>query len=360
MDLYIVLGVRHGASDSEIRRAYRRLARQFHPDINPGDRAAAVRFRQILDAYETLVDPERRVRYDAGSPERADVDSRSSGFDGFDFSARGVDHSATFGDLFAEVLSARGRATSAPERGEDLHHDVTLTLVESLFGAPRTVAVTRRETCAVCAGSGLSQANPGACAVCGATGVVRTARGHMLFSKRCDACDGSGQRRPRSCDRCGGAGFDTRVDAVQVRIPAGVGDGVRVRVGGKGHAGRRGGVPGDLFITVHVTPDPQFRREGDDLYTVASIGVHEAALGGRVALPAPDGPVDLRIPAGTQSGQQFRVRGRGAPSPRSDKRGDLVVEVRIVLPPALDARSKALLEEFGRLNGADSQRPPQD
>jgi molecular chaperone DnaJ len=357
MDLYVVLGLPRGAPESEIKRAYRRLARRFHPDINPGDHAAEARFRQILEAYETLIDPDRRSRYDAGHGLETPDGRRRSGFEGFDFSAHGLDHSATFGDLFAEVLHERGTRPAAQERGSDLHQEVPLTFEESLAGVERTLTVTRRDTCRTCAGAGVVRAGQGACPVCHGTGAVRSVRGHMVFSRSCSACGGTGQQRPRPCAPCGGVGQETRSEHVLARIPAGVANGERLRVPSKGHAGVRGGHPGDLVITVHVSPHPLFRRDGDDLHLVVPVAIHEAALGARIEITAPDGPARLRVPPGTQSGQRFRLRDRGAASRRDGSRGDLIVEVRLMLPKVLDERSKELLREFGRING-DSVREP--
>jgi molecular chaperone DnaJ len=359
MDLYVVLGLAHGATESDIKRAYRRLARRFHPDINPGDRMAEARFRQILEAYETLIDPDRRSRYDSGGGPDSSSERRPSGFEGFDFSVRGADHSATFGDLFAEVLIDRGAQPPAPEQGADLHLPVQLGFEEALAGGTRAVAVTRRETCRTCAGTGRTRTTTGTCYVCQGSGAVRSVRGHMVFSRSCPACGGSGQQRPRPCEPCGGIGQETRSEAVQVRIPPGVSDGDRVRVAGKGNAGIRGGPPGDLYITTAVAPHPVFRREGDEVHMVLPIAVHEAALGARLQVDAPDGPARLRIPPGTQSGQRFRLRERGAPSTRDGRRGDLVVEVRLMLPRVLDERSKELLREFGRINGENVRESSQ-
>jgi len=350
MDLYVILGLEQGATESEIKRAYRRLARRFHPDINPGDRMAEARFRQILEAYETLMDPERRTRYDSGSP-LGGGERRTSGFEGFDFSTRGADHATTFGDLFAEVLTSRGEQPPAAERGADLHQTLQLSFEDAFNGVQRTVAVTRRETCRTCAGTGLTRVSTGACLVCQAAGAVRTVRGHMVFTRSCPACGGSGQQRPRPCEPCTGTGQETRSEAVQVRIPAGVADGDRVRAPARGNAGARGGEPGDLYITVQVAAHPIFRREGDDIHMTVPIAIHEAALGARIDIPTPHGDAKLRVPPGTQSGQRFRLRERGAPSTRDGRRGDLVVEVKLVLPKLLDERSKELLREFGRING---------
>ena len=351
MDLYVVLGLQHGATESDIKRAYRRLARRFHPDINPGDHTAEARFRQILEAYETLIDPERRSRYDSGAGAGGTNPRRTSGFEGFDFSSRGVDHSATFGDLFAEVLSERGGGQRAPERGADLHQEAHLSFEEAFTGVERAFTVTRREGCRPCAGTGVTRVAVGACPLCQGTGAVRSVRGHMVFSRSCQACGGTGHQRPRACDACGGTGHHARTETVQVRMPAGVADGDRVRIAGRGNAGIRGGEPGDLFVTVHVAPHPLYRREGDDLHLVVPIAVHEAALGARVEIPTPEGAARLRVPPGTQSGQRFRLRERGVVSTRDGRRGDLVVEVRLMLPKLLDERSKELLREFGRING---------
>ena len=351
MDLYVVLGLAHGASESDIKRAYRRLARRFHPDINPGDRQAEARFRQILHAYETLIDPQRRSRYDAGDAFESSDGRKRSGFEGFDFSTRGADYSATFGDLFAEVLSERGGRPQPQERGADLHQELRLSFEEALAGAAREVTVTRRESCPSCSGTGLTRVSAGPCPLCHGNGALRSVRGHMVFSQSCTACGGTGQQRPRPCEQCGGAGQGTRADAVRVRIPPGIADGDRVRIAGKGNAGLRGGQAGDLYIAIHVAPHPAIRREGDDLHLVLPIAIHEAALGAKIELTAPDGAARLRVPPGTQSGQRFRLRERGATSTRDGRRGDLVVEVRLMLPKVLDERSKELLREFGRING---------
>jgi molecular chaperone DnaJ len=351
MDLYVILGLPEGATESDIKRAYRRLARRYHPDINPGDRTAEARFRQILDAYETLIDPERRSRYDAGHAPAAPDRARRSGFQGFDFSSRGVDHSATFGDLFAEVLSERGERPPEQARGADLHHEIELSFEDAYSGGQRSITVTRRETCRGCAGTGTTHANGAPCHVCRGEGAQQSVRGHMVFSRSCTTCGGTGQQRPRACQQCGGGGQETRTESVAVRLPAGVADGDRVRVSGKGHAGLRGGAAGDLYLSVRVAPHPLFRRDGDDVHVTVPVAIHEAALGARIEVPTPEGARSLRVTPGTQSGQRFRLRERGATSIRTGRRGDLVVEVRLMLPAVLDERSKELLREFGKING---------
>jgi len=349
MDLYVVLGLQQGATESEIKRAYRRLARQCHPHINPGDREAERRFRQILDAYETLIDPERRSRHESGVGV-AESYGRRSGFEGFDFSARSEDDSTTFGDLFAEVLTDRGSRV-APERGADLHQEVRLAFEETFVGTTRPITVTRHRACRACGGAGQTRKASAICSLCDGTGVVRAVRGHMVFSRGCSACGGSGHQRPAPCPPCGGSGQETCSEAVHVSVPAGISDGDRIRIEGAGNAGVRGGPTGDLYITAHVAPHPLFRREGDDVHITLPMAVHEAALGARIEVQAPDGTVRLRVPPGTQSGQRFRVRERGAASVRDGHRGDFVIEVRLMLPKLLDERSKELLREFGRING---------
>ena len=352
MNFYVLLGVGTAASEAEIKRAYRRLARRYHPDINPGDRAAEYRFREILEAYETLVDPDRRGRYDRGGTEPVQA-TQASGFQGFDFTTAGTDHSGTFGDLVAEVLTERHARRPMPaERGADLHQTLVLPFEEALGGAERTVTVTRRDRCRRCSGAGRFRVAGQACLTCDGAGAVRSMRGHMVFSRTCPACAGAGQQAPRACEACGGLGLETRTDNTHVRLPAGVADGDRVRVPGGGHAGVHGGEPGDLYITVQVEPHPAVRRDGDDLVMSLPVAVHEAALGARIEFDALDGPVRLRIPPGTQSGQRFRLRGRGAPSTRGGPQGDLVVEARLMLPAVLDERSKELLRELGRIQGA--------
>jgi molecular chaperone DnaJ len=354
MDLYIVLGVERQATPADIKRAYRRLARRYHPDINPGDREAARRFHQILEAYETLIDPELRRRYDTGQVTRAAAVGPTVGFAGFDFSARVQgERTTTFGDLFEEVFARRasGRDAAGPETGADLHRRVVLSFEEAWHGTTHVETVTRHEVCGACGGGGVYRTLETACVACDGSGVVRSVRGHMVFAKACAACDGAGRIRRQTCETCQGQGVEAQSEIVRISVPPGVDTGARVRVPGKGHAGVRGGPPGDLYLDIEVEPHPFFRRDGDELHLTVPVAIDEAALGARIDVPTPDGPARLRVPPGTQSGQRFRLRERGVPSPRDRRRGDLVVEVRLMLPKLLDERSKELLREFGRLNG---------
>jgi molecular chaperone DnaJ len=363
MDFYVILGLERGATLNDVKRAFRRLARKYHPDINPGDRVAAAHFEQISQAYETLSDPERRRRYDMGPSERTMPAVAAFGFEGFDFSVSVSGAAApTFGDLFADVFQppALRRDESAPERGADIHHTLTLTFADSMTGGRREITVTRQDRCRRCGGAGTLRSSEVRCAACHGAGVVKSTRGHMVFSKPCGECLGTGRRAETKCPACAGRQTEIRAEIVAVNLPAGLADGARVRLSGQGHAGRNGGEYGDLMIAVQVEADPVFRRDGNDVHIVLPIGIDEAALGAKVEVPTFDvataGRARVRIPPGTQSGQRFRVRERGAPEPRGGVRGDLVVEVRIVLPSLLDERSKELLREFGRLNAAGEVR----
>jgi len=354
MDFYLILGVERSASPGEIRRAFKRLARRLHPGINPGDQVAASQFQKISEAYETLSDPERRHRYDATGNAGDASPGPSFGFEGFDFSASGGATSAGFGDL----LPPRDRAGfhRGPTRGSDLHHSITVAFVDAARGDQQTVTVTRQDRCRSCEGAGYLQIPERRCGHCFGTGALRSVRRHMVFSKPCTLCGGSGRQREVRCPTCGGDQTETRTELLTVAVPPGLADGARVRVAGKGHVGRNGGENGDLYLTIHVEPHALFTREGDDLRIVVPVAVHEAALGARFEVPTLDGSVRLRVPPGTQSGQRFRLRERGLPSPRSGRNRDLIVEVRVVLPSLLDERSKELLREFGRINQEDVRK----
>jgi molecular chaperone DnaJ len=355
MDFYILLGIERKATLGDIKRAYKRLARKYHPDINPGDRLAAAQFRQIAEAYETLSDPARRRQYDTSGSIAVTPES-AFGFDGFDFSVSVSGAAApTFGDLFADVLRQRGRQPDegSGERGADLHQTITLSFEEAVRGGQHSVTVTRHDFCRGCGGSGRLETAERRCVHCQGVGILRSARGHMVFSKPCPQCRGTGRQIDTRCPSCNGQQVEIRSERLTINVPPGLGDGAGIRVPGKGHAGTNGAAYGDLHITVHVTPHPLFRREGDDLHLTVPIAVHEAALGAKLEVPSLEGRARLRVPPGTQSGQRFRVRERGVANPRDGRRGDLVVEVRLVLPRVLDERSKELLREFGRINNED-------
>jgi molecular chaperone DnaJ len=353
MNLYLTLGLRRDATPGDIKRAYRRLARKFHPELNPGNAEAARQFRQIVEAYETLVDPGRREQYDTGEVRAAHPGLEAAGvpsfaFAGFDFSARVQGSSAsTFGDLFADVMrEAVASAVDAKGQGADLHGEVSVPFETAVNGAIVHVPVTRVAVCLSCNGEGRLPAAHERCAHCEGGGFLRGARGHMVFSRPCPHCDGTGERRFVACPGCGGNAVVMRSESIAVKVPAGIRDGERMRLVGQGNAGRRGGASGDLHVTVHVATHPIFRREGDDVRVDVPVAIHEAAFGTRIDVPSPTGPCRLRIPPGTQSGRVFRVRERGIPSARGGRPGDLVVTVRVVLPPLDDERSRALVREL--------------
>jgi molecular chaperone DnaJ len=355
MDFYVILGVDRNASPNDMRRAYRRLARKYHPDINPGDQESRAFFSRVAEAYETLSDPASRQQYDEGGSRGASPAGAEVEFEGFDFSVASTGETAsTFGDLFADVFAASGRQTQAEARqGVDLYAELLLAFEDAMRGRTYEVTVTRVSHCEACLGSGSRRVAASRCVTCAGTGQVRWTRGHMVFSRQCGQCGGTGRWRLRPCGTCRAEGVVSRTEAISVRVPAGVPDGARLRVAGKGSAGQRGAPTGDLYVSVTVAPDPMFRREGDNLHLVVPVAVHEAALGARVTVPTLGGEATVRLPPGTPSGQRFRLRGRGAPSPPTGNPGDLLVEVRIVWPTVLDERAKELMREFGRIHAED-------
>jgi molecular chaperone DnaJ len=357
MDLYDLLGVGRAATAGEIERAYRRLARRYHPGINPGDRVAEEMFRQIQRAYAILVDMEQRRDYDRGAgPAPVEALTASVSFEGFDFSAPAEGPlAATFSELFADVFQDAAREAIAPSRGAMLEATLRLPFADAVRGGRFPLSIVRQERCGACAGDGRIPRPAVACPACGGTGSLRWARGHMVFTKPCATCDGSGRMTSQMCRTCAGAGLAPRSEVVTVSVPPGIDEGARVAVPGRGHAGARGGPAGDLYVTIEVAPHPVLRREGRDLHLTLPVAVHEAALGAKVDVPALDGTVRLKVPPNTRSGQRLRVRGAGVPATVGAP-GDLIAEVQIVLPPVKDERSRELLREFSRLNDVDVRR----
>ena len=357
VDFYTVLGVRRGATLAEVRRAYQKRARQIHPDLNPGDPAAAERFRIVSEAFSVLADPHRRAEYDRGGGTAASaVSVPEVGFEGFDFSAEVRMGAVEFREILDGVLRSRDRVERDTARGEDLEQRARVSFEESLTGTRRRLQVTRLVNCGACMGAGETPVVPSRCARCGGGGQVRSRRGRMVFTRRCADCGGSGVLSRQGCGRCEGEGRLMVSDWLEVEIPPGVATGTRIRVPGLGNAGRRGGRPGDFVVVVEVEPHPFFHREGDDLRCVLPISITEAALGAHIEVPTPAGPVTIEVPAGTQNGQRFRLRKRGAPVVGQKARGDLYVEVRIWVPTVKDEESRELLREFARRNPHDPRR----
>ncbi len=288
---------------------------------------AAQHFRQIAEACETLSDPDRRRHYDAVGPTIEVTSTTTFGFEGFDFtvSASGA-AASTFGDLFADTLTAPFQMGAA-QRGADIHQTLVLTLEQACVRHMEQASLTRHERCGVCAGFSQVRATERPCGTCEGTGAIRSARGHMIFTKPCTSCRGTGALSSMPCGACQGRQTMLRVEPLTVQVPAGIHHDDQVRVPGKGHAGRNGGAAGDFIVSIEIAPHAVFHREGDDLRMTLPIAIHEAALGARIDVPAVDGqPARVKVPPGTQSGQRFRVRERGMPSLRDGRRGDLLVE----------------------------------
>jgi len=358
-DYYELLGVSREASATDIRKAYRRLARKYHPDVNPGDKHAEEKFKHIQEAYEVLSDPKKKKMYDQygfyNEQFKPGQGAPAAGFDfsGFDFSnLGGGGGGSSFRDIFSDFFSrfAGGPAEAAPEaqRGSDLEYQVEIGFWESIRGAVRKLTISRLDACSACSGTG-AVGGPATCSACGGRGQVVQAAGPMRFNMTCTRCGGSGRVRTY-CRHCGGEGRVPHTETIDVRIPAGVAEGSRVRVPRMGNAGIHGGPAGDLYIVTRAQPHPFFERRGDDLYTVVPLSVDEAALGAKIEVPTIDGRALLKVPPGTQSGQRFRLREKGAPSLRTGRRGDQFVEVRIVLPKVLDERQKKHLQDFAKLS----------
>lgn len=358
MNLYEVLGIRRGASAAEIRRAYQKLARQLHPDLNPGDPVAAGRFHTVLWAFEVLSDPQRRGAYDRGDQPGVPPSVPEVGFAGFDFHAEATTEGVGFHEIFSGVLHHRAGTTEGAARGEDLEQTVTVSFDDALSGTRRRLQLVRQEVCPLCHGSGEVAAEPVTCARCRGSGQVQATRGRMIFSRRCPDCSGAGVIARRGCGRCGGEGRVMHSEWLEAQIPAGVTTGSRVRIAGHGNAGRRGGPPGDFVLTAQVESHPVFRRDADDLHCEVPVTIAEAALGADVEVPTPEGPVTIFVPAGTQSGQRFRLRKRGAPRHDGKGRGDLFVEIRVWVPAVNDEESRELLREFARRHPGDLRHEP--
>ncbi len=364
-DYYAALGVKRGASAAEIRKAYRHRARRYHPDVNPGDKSAEEKFKEIQEAYDVLSDAKKRKMYDqygfysdqlkGGAGPGASPSGFGFDFGGFDFSDLGGGRSpgsaGGFRDIFSEFFSrfTGGGAEPArePQRGEDLEYKVEVGFWDSIRGTVQKLSVSRLIACSSCGGSGTA-GRPSVCPACQGRGTVNQQAGRMRFNLTCTQCGGSGRTRIQ-CRHCQGNGRVPHMETLEVRIPIGVSTGSRVRVAGKGNAGLHGGPTGDLYIVTQVRPHEFFERRGDDIHTVVPLSVEEAALGARIEVPTIDGRTVLKIPPGTQSGQRFRLRDKGAPSARTGARGHQYVEVRIVLPRVLDQRQRQLLKDFAKL-----------
>jgi molecular chaperone DnaJ len=384
-DYYAMLGVKKTATADEIRKAFRKLARKYHPDVNPGDKKAEEKFKEISEANDILSDEKKRKIYDqfgfysdqidpaaaeaaarqgyapgAGSP-RGSQQGVPFDFGGFDFSdyqaGAGAQAGGGFGGSFRDIFSGifnqgGGRQPRGPQPGTDLEYQIEVDFWTAIRGGTARLQIQRQEVCPTCHGKA-STGGPHTCPECHGSGQVTQMGGRMKFNIQCPRCGGSGKIQ-NACHTCHGDGTVTRTEPLEFRIKAGTRDGQRIRLAGRGNAGTHGGQPGDLYLIIRMGTHPVFQRQGDDIHITVPITIAEAALGAKVEVPTIDGRAQLKIPPGTQSGQKLRMRERGVPSAtREGARGDEIVTVEIVVPHLRDERSKEILREFSKLNPED-------
>ncbi len=364
-DYYQRLNVERKVSQAELRKSYRRLARKYHPDVNPGDESAENRFKEIQEAYKVLSDPDKRKIYDHYGSYREGQQVPEGGFRDFGFRGVGPDlgsegRNHSFSDIFSDLFGAANRGTQSaqPTQGQNREYPVEISFLDAVRGTQTRVNATRQAVCSQCNGSGgTSRLKVRPCSVCSGTGKMQETRQAMRFTVPCRQCHGTGQVPAGDCSGCEGGGLTQKVENLRVKIPAGIRQGSRVRVAGKGDAGELGGPPGDLFLVVKVQSHPIFSRQGINILCTVPVTISEAALGAEIEVPTVDGKALLKIPPETQSGQKFRLRGRGVRRAKGGKRGDQLVAVKVVLPKLRDERSKMILREFAELN---PQNPRED
>lgn len=349
-DYYEVLGVSKTATPDEIKKAYRKLAKESHPDLHPDDKAAEARFKEINEANEVLSDPDKRARYDQFGMDGPQMGGGGFGGFGFDPSQMGGFESI-FDQLFGGGMGG-ARSRNAPQQGNDLRFSLRISFEEAAFGAKKSFEFTRNEHCDVCHGSGAKPGTqPVTCQTCGGSGQVRSGGGFMVTVRPCHVCGGTGKVIKEPCAGCGGSGHQRRKRTANVNIPAGIDDGQVIVMGGQGEPGRNGGPNGDLQIVISVTPHRLFKRDGMNLYMEMPISFAQAALGAELEIPTLEGSVKQRIPEGTQTDTTFRIKGKGMPRLRSNLKGDLVVTVRVEVPKRMNDRQKELLRQFEEAGG---------
>ncbi|MCY7375803.1 MAG: molecular chaperone DnaJ [Pyrinomonadaceae bacterium] len=385
-DYYQILGVKKDAKADEIKKSYRKLARKFHPDVNPNDKTAEEKFKEIQEAYDVLSDEKKRQVFDRfgyyadnldiNSPYGASYGAGSTGggaanagnydFSGFNFEPGGSGGgSSSFRDIFSDLFSGGANSRPArepeppramPKKGKDIEIPLALSFEESVTGLTTNITVNRSEQCSRCQGAGDTGGAIVTCPTCKGTGQVQRQGGRLSFAQTCPDCEGTGRRR-EPCSLCNGKGVTPKTEQVKIRIPAGVDTGSRVRIPKKGQGGRLGAEPGDLFILTNVGKHKFFTRKGDNIYVIVPITVPEAALGAKIEVPTVEGKAQLKIPAGTESGQKFRLRERGFPSLRNPSlRGDQFIEVKIVLPRVISEETKEVLRQFEKANAENPRR----
>jgi molecular chaperone DnaJ len=366
-DYYELLGVSRKAAQKEIRQAYRKLARKYHPDLNPGDKSSEEKFKQVQEAYDVLSDSKKRQMYDqfgfetpgaggmSGAPNTGDV---HFDFGGFDFGGGSGGAGPSFRDLFSQYFRGGGagaEAHSRAEPGSSLEYQIEIGFWEAVRGTVKKITISRLDACTDCRGTG-ALGQPQTCTACGGSGQVTQTSGKMRFNLTCTRCGGTGRIR-NICRLCGGDGRVRRADTIEIRIPAGVQTGSRVRVPGRGNAGTAGEPTGDLYIITDVQPHAFFDRRGDDVYTTVPITVTEAALGAKIEVPTIDGRSLLRVPPGTNSGQKLRLREKGVPSVRTPgHRGDQYIELQVMVPKPVDERVRELLKELEKIAPEDPRK----
>jgi molecular chaperone DnaJ len=355
-DLYEVLGVPKSASQDEIKKAYRKLARKHHPDSNPGDAEAEERFKELQDAYDVLSDPEKRTQYDQLGP-RMFEGAGAGGPGGFTWTGNVGDLGDLgdlFGGLFGRSAGGAGRARQRGQRGADVGVTLTLSFEDSLEGLTTKIPVELETVCSACKGSG---AEPGTqpiiCPECRGRGVTSEDEGFFAFSRPCPRCHGNGTVIEKPCRVCHGSGRERRTKRYTVKIPAGVKDGTQIRLKGKGEAGYGGGPPGDVIVTTRVTPSPIFERKGANLVIDVPVTYAEAALGAEVEVPTPNGRVSLKVPAGSQDGKLLRIRGQGAPKLNGGGKGDLLARIHVDVPTKLSKAEREAIEALDKASARD-------
>lgn len=363
-DYYQILGVPKTASSEEIKRAYRKLAHQYHPDKNQGDET---KFKEVNEAYQVLSNPDKRAQYDQFGTtfqNAGRAGGYGGGFEGFDFSnfaqgfgfnGGGTEFEDAF-DIFSDIFGGRSARRSRRERGVDLEMDLDLTFEEAVFGVDKEIIVEKTDVCENCKGSG---AEPGSkiniCSKCHGQGQIRTTRrtilGQMATVTTCDLCDGTGKVPEHACRECKGSGVRRRAKTLKVKIPAGVEEGQRIRIGGEGEVGYKGSNYGDLYLRINISPHKEFKRQGATIYSEVPVSFYQAALGTTLEIPIIDGRVTLKIPAGTQSEKEFRLKGKGSYILNSSGRGDHIVKVKVVTPTKLTKKEKELFKKLAEENG---------
>ena len=352
-DFYDILGVNRDASDDEIKKAYRKLAMKYHPDRNPDNKEAEEKFKEAKEAYEMLSDPQKKAAYDryghAGVDPSMGAGPGAQGFDGF---------ADAFGDIFGDLFGGGGRGgRSNVYRGADLRYNLEITLEEAARGAEKTIRIPTVEECGTCHGSGAKPGtHPKPCPTCQGHGQVRVQQGFFSIQQTCPKCHGSGKIIPDPCRDCGGAGRTKKQKTLEVKIPAGIDDGMRLRHAGHGEPGLNGGPPGDLYVEIHIRKHAVFERDHDDLHCEMPISITTAALGGEIEIPTLEGMARLKIPAETQSGKVFRLRGKGIKNVRNHVHGDLMCHVVVETPVNLTERQKELLREFEEISSGNATR----